>query len=1136
MKLFRIGLPVCLFLSIVGGLVLEVAPVLAYTGAYVVIGQIDIVNGTGTLSSSPTRISLAQSPTQVTVTDLGNFTVYVANGCTASVYSGTTTVTGSPVSCAQGATTSFTTTGSTGYINVSLSVAGNYWYGSLYFAQWGPWAFANSSGGLPDSYNSGGVPDTNTNVYIDANSYGYNGERFSTEYNPSYCHDFNCTGFDKTGCVFSVGDGSEWMEYSGQVISGNFIGASGLTITGNGGWSTLSFTSPSGTFTSNGCAFSLNFGFSGSYTIEDQPAWTGCNVSCSGTLNMNGYSVTVSTWQQTTGTLILAGTVLTCSVMNGSNDQFVGANTATFTGGTIQLQQYNGSASFNGGGGTYNNVVFSTPSGTQIGHIVLDGNANHFANLTCNGGNDGISGQNESTMTISGDQNISGTLTITGYDPVHNRERVESSVAGANRQLSAGTVSITNCDISDMTGAGSGSWDISAGQNVDYGGNIGITFTEGANQYWVGNNGSFDDVTHWASSSGGVGGTGRVPLAQDTAVFDANSCTLPSRTITLDVQIMSGINASAIANDPTFSGSVSEVDVYGDLNLGICTWTVTTTKLMGGTGGTDNTLTAANATVNTNLYIQKSTSPACTEYLGSNATVNGTTYLISGAFNLEGYNFTTADFNSVTTTYARTLIMGAGTLTITDTGTATKWYVAASNLTITPNTSTIVLTNSTSNPQYFQGGGFTYYNLSIIGAGNYALTFDDSNSFNQISVDRTAAAKTIAGNFTETLGIGSGGSLVCPASATTVLSISNTDFSKSSGTVVLDYLAFTSGNNTCIASGGATFYAGVHSTGSPQTGWNFNSPTAPAASTVSATNILTTSATLTGNLTSMGGYGTLSAYFIYSIDPAFTTYAATNPQTNMTGTGTFTATATGLTTLTTYYFEAVVAFSGTPAAYGSGVSFFTGAPSITTLAATGIDTSSGTLNGQLDGLGGFSTCNVFFRYGTTSSMTLSTTPQTETVAGVFHYDVTSLQSGITYYFEACATYNSGSEVDGSMLTFDTAAAPAPTAPSPDSQGSITLGEGDTYQKMLGPTLSGALDTMGSWFGTDGRGMGGAIVFIILCGIMIALSRIGYPLAGIGLGFPLQLGAAYVGLWDWAFVGVTVFIFALIWAYQTWFDR
>jgi hypothetical protein len=169
-------------------------------------------------------------------------------------------------------------------------------------------------------------------------------------------------------------------------------------------------------------------------------------------------------------------------------------------------------------------------------------------------------------------------------------------------------------------------------------------------------------------------------------------------------------------------------------------------------------------------------------------------------------------------------------------------------------------------------------------------------------------------------------------------------------------------------------------------------------------------------------------------------------------------------------------------------------------------------------------------------VTLSTTPQTETVAGVFHYDVTSLQSGITYYFKACVTFGSGSEVDGSMLTFDTAAAPAPTAPSSGSEGDIKLGQGDTYQKMLGPTLSGILDTMGGWFGTDGHGMGGAIIFIILCAIMIALSRIGYPLAGIALGFPIQLGAAWVGLWDWAFVGVTVFIFALIWAYQTWFDR
>ena len=65
--------------------------------------------------------------------------------------------------------------------------------------------------------------------------------------------------------------------------------------------------------------------------------------------------------------------------------------------------------------------------------------------------------------------------------------------------------------------------------------------------------------------------------------------------------------------------------------------------------------------------------------------------------------------------------------------------------------------------------------------------------------------------------------------------------------------------------------------------------------------------------------------------------------------------------------------------------------------------------------------------------------------------------------------------------------------------------------MLGPTLSGALDTMGGWFGTDGRGMGGAIIFIILCAIMIALSRIGYPIAGIALGFPIQLG----GCLDWS---------------------
>jgi len=128
----------------------------------------------------------------------------------------------------------------------------------------------------------------------------------------------------------------------------------------------------------------------------------------------------------------------------------------------------------------------------------------------------------------------------------------------------------------------------------------------------------------------------------------------------------------------------------------------------------------------------------------------------------------------------------------------------------------------------------------------------------------------------------------------------------------------------------------------------------------------------------------------------------------------------------------------------------------------------------------------------------------------------------------------GSPVYGIDKTFDTLALDKPIAPS--APGSITLGKGNTYQKMLGPTLSGALDACGRAFGTDGKGFGGGLTFIVCCLILIFCSARGYPVAGLAIGYPLQLASAWVGLWDWAFVGVVTFILALIWVKATWLDK
>ena len=212
-------------------------------------------------------------------------------------------------------------------------------------------------------------------------------------------------------------------------------------------------------------------------------------------------------------------------------------------------------------------------------------------------------------------------------------------------------------------------------------------------------------------------------------------------------------------------------------------------------------------------------------------------------------------------------------------------------------------------------------------------------------------------------------------------------------------------------------------------------------------------------------------------------------------------------------------------------------PSVTTNAATDKDLTSATLNGNLDTLGDYLACEVFFHYGPTSAMLLQTTPETKTTAPIsFYKTIINLSPGRTYYFKATARLDSGNEIDGNTLTFDTMGAQKPTSPTNPTTSSVNLGKGQTYVTRLGPKLSGWFDSAGVVFGTDGKGFGGGLTFLILVIILLACSAKGYPIAGLAIGYPLQLGSAWCGLWDWIWVGVVTFILALVWVYKTWLEK
>ena len=120
---------------------------------------------------------------------------------------------------------------------------------------------------------------------------------------------------------------------------------------------------------------------------------------------------------------------------------------------------------------------------------------------------------------------------------------------------------------------------------------------------------------------------------------------------------------------------------------------------------------------------------------------------------------------------------------------------------------------------------------------------------------------------------------------------------------------------------------------------------------------------------------------------------------------------------------------------------------VTSGAATNVTTTGATLNGSLTALGGASSVNVKFEYGTSTSYGTSTTAQAMTAAGNFTATLTGLTAGTTYHYRADAT--GSSTVNGSDMTFTTGS----------NNLSVTSGASSNVT-TTGATLNGSLTSTG----------------------------------------------------------------------------
>jgi gliding motility-associated-like protein len=213
-------------------------------------------------------------------------------------------------------------------------------------------------------------------------------------------------------------------------------------------------------------------------------------------------------------------------------------------------------------------------------------------------------------------------------------------------------------------------------------------------------------------------------------------------------------------------------------------------------------------------------------------------------------------------------------------------------------------------------------------------------------------------------------------------------------------------------------------------------PIGPMVSTISATNVTSTSATLNGTVNARGNatslisirYSTVKA----DVDGGNGTEAIVNPSSISGSSATnISANVSGLTPSTTYYFRTSATNSGGNA-NGATLSFTTSvptpiAPLVTTELASNVMTTSATLKGTVNPRGSVTTA-LSIRYSVLktevdggNATLVSVTPSSVSGSSVMSISssVTGLAPATTYYFRASAT-TAGGTANGATLSFTTA--------------------------------------------------------------------------------------------------------------------
>jgi len=245
------------------------------------------------------------------------------------------------------------------------------------------------------------------------------------------------------------------------------------------------------------------------------------------------------------------------------------------------------------------------------------------------------------------------------------------------------------------------------------------------NYYWVGGSGNWDQLSHWATTSGGTVLQNQIPTAIDDVFFDANSFSATGQAVNLNVLtvLAHSINFTGVTNTPSLTGPASNLlKLYGSL-----TFVAGMNFLF--TGDVDfeattpgQTITPANKNFLKNVLFN---GIGGSWTLQGAFTVSGSIALNAGSFISNNQTVSCTVFSS-SGTVTRTLNMGSSTFNISG-----NWDVQPTGMNL--NSGTSVINCPGNGASDFRGGGFTYYDLNFSSAAAPATgTIRDDNIFHDV--------------------------------------------------------------------------------------------------------------------------------------------------------------------------------------------------------------------------------------------------------------------------------------------------------------------------------------------------------------------------------------------------------------------